>query len=173
MPDIDWTGVSDEQMEQMLAQADTYLSAMLDVATASDQRATSLGSLCGGAGVALLAAAATIIAGSTPRDPLVLGAVVTALGFFVAAYLYASASEPVDFYLAGFEPAPLASAPSEKTARLRVMLEDMQARIVLNRVTIDRAAGLTKWGRRAAVAGVAVGSVVFLLAQDLALTWPL
>ena len=101
---IDWTGVEEAMARQILAQGEIYLRAQLDTALASDQRATTMGSVVAAIASALLAGSIAYWdkAGS---NPVLLAGIATAIVLLISAGFCMWAARPVDFYYPGNQPA--------------------------------------------------------------------
>jgi hypothetical protein len=102
-PDL-WDEVSDNAQSEILRQAEMMVKGTITVALGADLRAATTMNVFGAGGVALLAAAATLIGGSKPDWLLICAPSVGATGLLIAAALCAYAIAPVSFYLSGARP---------------------------------------------------------------------
>lgn len=147
---LDLSGVPGEMVDEIYRQGETCLEGVLHLATAADQRATTLTGVFGAASAALMAAGATLLAGSHPSAPLIWGSGVAATFFLAAAICCAWAARPAAFFVGGYEPRLLAPAATDRTWMLRCAAEDLQQRIHANRQVLERSARLTNIGTMAA-----------------------
>jgi len=158
----DFSAVEPEAIKELHRQAETCLQGTIQFAIAADHRATTLTGIFGTGSVALLAAAATVLAGSQPNFALVLGAGVTALFLLGAALSCFWASRPVDFSVAGYEPRLLApSVAADPIWMVRYATEDMQRRIDFNRAALERAARWVLCGAVIALVAILAGVGTF------------
>lgn len=91
-----------EQLEQILARAEMYLSAQLQSGIAADQRALVFAGFLATGVIALLGAAGALLINQTSSAGYI--AVGTAIGLLVALALSIYASRPVDFEFPGNNP---------------------------------------------------------------------
>ncbi len=158
---VDWSETPDDALRELLRQGELFLQGTIQLGVAADQRAVALSTIFGGGAIALLAAAATVLAGSHPNSALEWAATVTAVFLLTSAFLAALAAHPVNFFVAGYEPKLLHGSSSDETWMLRYVVQDMQMRIDVNRAAIDRAAVLSSNALRVAAVGVLAGILVF------------
>jgi hypothetical protein len=102
-----------------------------------------------------------MISSIDPNWALVVAVASTAALLFIGALFCAWASQPVDFFVAGYEPKRMAPAARDDTWILRYAVEDVQVRIDANRKLLVRASRLLIWGRRIALLAVLSGLIVF------------
>jgi hypothetical protein len=164
---MDLSSVPDSLVEELHKEGVLCLQGTLQLAVAADQRATTLTGVFGAGSVALLAAAATLLTVSQPNQPLLLGAIATAIFLLSAALFCAWAARPVDFFLVGYEPKLLAPAARDRGWMLRCTTEDIQMRIDANRRVISRSALILKFGFLIAVCSVPAGIIAFWAARHL------
>ena len=110
MSDVDESIPRDMPVElarELARQGEVRLSAILSIATAADQRATTLAGVFGAGAVGMATAALAVLVSDHAVKSLVLGGALTALGFLVATMQAAASAGPVPFYLAGGDPAGL------------------------------------------------------------------
>jgi hypothetical protein len=67
---------------------------------------------------------------------------------FIGALFCARAAQPVDFFIAGYEPKRMTSAAQDETWIFRYAAEDVQARIDANRDSLVRASWWLIWGQK-------------------------
>lgn len=85
-------------------QGELRLDALLKLATAADQRATTMCGIFGATCVAVFAGVLALFAASDPDIRLMVGGTVTAVCLFAAAVIAAMAGAPRDFYIGGGSP---------------------------------------------------------------------
>ena len=158
---VDWEGTPDSALRELLRQGELFLQGTIQLGIAGDQRAVALSTIFGGGAIALLAAAATLLAGAHPSVPLECAAGVTALFLLVGSFLAAIAAHPVDFFVAGYEPKQLHTSSSDELWMLRYTAQDIQMRIDTNRAAVARAAFYSSNALRVAALGIFSGCVVF------------
>ena len=165
-PVLDLSAIPAETIGELHRQAEACLDGTVQVAIAADTRATTLAGIFGGGSVALLAGAATIVAGGNPDKfhALLVSALVAAGAWFVAAMLCAWSGKPRDFFLGGYEPRLFAKSATDVTWMLRYATEDMQVRIDHNRTTLASNARVLRWGFYIAILGVLASVGWFLFA---------
>jgi hypothetical protein len=157
----DFSSVPAGAIREVHRQGEICLQSTVQLALAADQRATTLTGILGAASVALLVATAAMISNIHPNWALVCAAAITAVLLFIGALFCARATQPVDFFIAGYEPKRMASVAQDETWILRYAAEDVQARIDANRDSLVRASWWLIWGRRIALLGVLSGLMVF------------
>ncbi len=158
---IDLSGASSETIAELHRQAEVCLSDTLRLATAADQRATTMAGVFGAGSVALVAAAVTIFSAPGHRPALVTAALVAAVILFVASLLSAWAARPTDFFVAGYEPRFLAPSATDLTWMLRYATEDLQVRIDANREALESSARLLAIGLWLAMAALPIAILVY------------
>lgn len=100
---VDWTGVDIEMARQILAQGEAALQAQLQLAIASDQRATTAASIF--VSMATAVAAAFIAFWDNTQDSSALWGGLTGAAFLlVGGALAAFAARPTDFFIPGNHP---------------------------------------------------------------------
>jgi hypothetical protein len=111
-----WDGVSSHAQHEFLRQAEMMVKGTVTVALGTDMRAATVMSVFGLGGVALLAAAATLI-GAKADWLLICAPVISAIGLLIAAVCCARAIAPVRFLLPGVRPKTMfyGDATNEKT----------------------------------------------------------
>jgi hypothetical protein len=149
-------------IKELQRQGEACLQGTVQLALAADQRATTLTGIFGAGAVALLAAAATVLAGAHPDLSLVCGAGVTSLFLLGGAISCAWAGRPIDFFVTGYEPRLLAQSATDEVWMLRYAIEDIQTRIDANRRALERSARLLYQGALIAMAAVLAGAGTFL-----------
>jgi hypothetical protein len=164
---MDLSSLPESLVEELHKEGVLCLQGTLQLAVAADQRATTLTGVFGAGSVALLAAAATLITANPSNQPLLWGAIATAIFLLSAALFCAWAGRPVDFFLAGYEPKLLAPAANDRGWMLRYATEDIQMRIDANRRVISRSASTLKLGFLIAVGSVPAGFIAFWAARHL------
>jgi len=160
---VDWSDTSDAALRELLRQGELFLQGTIQLGVAADQRAVALSTRFGGGAIALLAAAATVLAGSHPNLAMEWAATVTAAFLFVGSFLAALAAHPVDFFVGGYAPKLLQASSSDEMWMLRYVVQDVQIRIDTNRAAISRAAALSSNALRVAGFGIFSGIVVFAI----------
>jgi hypothetical protein len=117
-PDL-WDGVSDGVQSELLRQAEMMVKATVTVATGTDSRIITTMSVLGAGGIALLAAAASLIGNKPPDWLLICAPTACAAGLLVAAIICAFAIAPTLFLLPGASPESILSADIADKRRLR------------------------------------------------------
>jgi hypothetical protein len=161
VPIMDLSEVPPESVQELHRQAETCLSGTIQLGIAADQRATTLTGIFGAGSVAILAAIATVMAGSSPHKPFILGAAVMAALLFVAALTSAMAGAPADFHVGGYEPKRFIRSASDPVWMLRYAVTDMQDRIDFNRAVLERSAQRLRAAMVFALAAIPFGVMVF------------
>jgi hypothetical protein len=98
-----WDNISNQMQREFLRQAEMMVKGSVTVALGTDMRAATVMSVFGAGGIALLAAAATLI-GTKSEWLLIVAPVIGAIGLLAAAVLCARAIAPVRFLLPGVRP---------------------------------------------------------------------
>jgi hypothetical protein len=158
---LDLSNVPTDGVRELHRQAETCLAGTVQLALGSDQRATVMAGMFGAASVALLAAIATVIAGSAPNYPFIGGAGAMSLLLFAAAIASAMAAAPTDFHVGGYEPKRFARSATNVDWMLRYATEDMQDRIDMNRAVLERSSRLLRTGMAFAVGAIPFGIMAF------------
>lgn len=99
-----WTGVPEKTVRQILAQAETYMAAQLQVALATDQRAITAASVFATFATAIVGVALAYWS-QTKDAPLSIAALVAGLVVTAAAFSCFWAARPINFYFPGNHPA--------------------------------------------------------------------
>lgn len=99
---IDWTAADSETARFIHSQAEIHLQAQLQCALASDQRATTFGSILASVSAAVFAGVIALWE-ELERDALVGGLCMAAL-LLIAAAFGAWAARPIDFFVPGARP---------------------------------------------------------------------
>lgn len=164
-----WDKADLDSIKEIVRAAESYLAAQLDLATSADQRAATLASAFTLAGAGLVAGLITLAAASEHWRlfvPVYAGGGITALMFLIAAWICVRTTMPVEFWLAGNEPANWQD-DVERSEKLEKMLGDQatnyQKCIEGNDVILKGNARAFKWGARLGVGAPFVGAVVWLL----------
>ena len=159
---MNWANVSDESVRELHRQGEACLDGTIKLALAADQRATTLCGVLGAGAVALMAAAATVLAGAHVNVALVSSALVCALLLLIASLFCALACRPGNFHVGGYEPRSLIVSGSDHMWMLRYAIDDLQSRITANRGALDASANLLNLGMCTAGLAVITGAVVFV-----------
>jgi hypothetical protein len=159
----DFSAIPDEAVDEIFRNGETCLLGTIALATAADQRATTMAGIFGAGSVALLAMAATLKASASGDSALVLASSITALLFFVSALICAWSARPVDFFVGGYEPSKLAECAGDPMWMKRYASEDIQVRIDSNRKTLERAASLLSFGAIVAAAAPLIGTAAYFI----------
>lgn len=155
---------------EIVRQAELLLDRQLDLATAADERATSLAGTFCLAGTAIIAGLITLV-GAHPSTsdslPILLGGVVSSGMFLWAALVCVRTTLPADFGIAGNEPTNWEEpviAETRLTAMLISQAENYQEHMEVNHQTLRRNAARFKRGALWGVAAPFAGLLVWLLA---------
>jgi hypothetical protein len=159
-----WDNISSDAQADFLRRADDMVRSTLTLAQGADLRATTMMGIFGAIGVALFAAAATLITATKPLWPLIAASGATSFVLFIACILCAAAAWPRNFYVAGFEPRNLIASSSARDDKYRiaVLIAVAQDRIDHNRRAIDRAAYFAMTAVVIAGVGIATGLAIVL-----------
>jgi hypothetical protein len=128
-PDL-WDGISGVVQCELLRQAEMMVKGTVTVAIGTDSRITTTMSVLGAGGVALLAAAASLIGNKPPDWQLIYAPVVCAIGLLTAAIICAFAIAPTRFLLAGASPQSMLSADAADHQRLGVDEHRLRAALI-------------------------------------------
>lgn len=93
-----------EVAREIARQGEVRLSALMDLATAADLRATTLCGICGAGSVGIMAAVLAVLSSDHQSWPLIAGGVVSSFCLFISAIIAAMSGAPRDFYLGGGNP---------------------------------------------------------------------
>lgn len=155
--------------EIILRQGELKLSAQLMLATAADQRATTLSAIFSAIAVALIGGAATTYANDGIGLALLLSAMLSGLLYLLASAMCAYAARPVDFYTAGNQPNKwIRDRALEKEPQEALLKEagNYQKGIITNRGAIrqnaNRLRNALKIGWLSPIVGFGLWLVLFL-----------
>jgi hypothetical protein len=154
-----------EMAKQILEQGERYMTAQLQCALASDQRATTTANTLVAAATAVLGAGAAYY-GATADLPVLLGALTAGILLAVAAGFNIHAARPTEFYCPGNYPSQWwPHATGDFALMVAGEAENYDERIRFNSQILD-ANG--KWQRRGSYLGVAApvaGVITWILAS--------
>lgn len=168
--EMDWSGIPDAALREVLRQAETRLDSILKTAIGADQRATTLMGVFGAAGVALLVSAATIGTRPQPDLSLIFAIVSTATLLLIAGLMCGRAGRPIDFHVGGYEPEKILKSSTDEIWLLRYICEDLQRRMDLDSEILNKASRLINGSFILAGIGVVVGIVVFFFFRVMSLS---
>jgi hypothetical protein len=131
-----WDDVPHDAQGEVLRQAEMMVKGTVTVALGTDLRVATTMSVFGAGGIALLAAAATLIAGTKPGWMLVSAPAIGALGLLVGAVLCARAIAPVRFLLPGVRPQSIFCTDIKDEQCLRATLIHSAERAITHNMTI-------------------------------------
>ena len=161
---------------EIARQDEARLSAMMELATASDLRATTLFGILGAASVGIGAAVLTLLANERQGHSfagLVAGGTVVALTLFSGSIIAALAGAPRDFYVSGGNPDLLRNwSWSERTWRTEVEMLDATGQryaesINRNRKTLEAISKRVNVALSLALASPILGVAVFFAVRYL------
>jgi hypothetical protein len=168
---------STELQAHVVESAATYIDGQLRLATAADQRASSLAGVFTAAGTALIAgviAFSTIPAAAPPQHmihvyPVMAAGIACAAAFLVAGILCIASALPVDMYLPGSQPNSWKTyiklaRPYEECLKEESGIQ--QEKIDENRVIIKRNAKLFSAGALVGISGPFIGLLVWLITSS-------
>lgn len=89
---------------EIARQGEVRLSAIMNLATAADLRATTLCGIFGAGFVGITAAVLAVLASNHPSSALIASGVILSFGLFVAAIFAARAGAPGDLFIGGGNP---------------------------------------------------------------------
>ena len=144
--EYDFSQIPNDSVEEFLRQGQECLAGTIQLAIASDQRATAMAGMFGAGFVALLATAAAIVTGEDPNYRLFFGCIGTSLGLFLASFVCAWAARPIDFFVSGYEPRHLVKSTTDLQWMMRYTAEDVQRRIDSNRTCLQLASKNVTFG---------------------------
>jgi hypothetical protein len=168
--EMDWSGVPDSALREMLRQAETRLDSILKAAIGADQRATTLMGVFGAVGVALLVSAATIGTRAEPEWSLIFAIISAAILLLVAGVMCGRAGRPIDFHIGGYEPEKILKSSTDEIWLLRYICEDLQRRMDLDRKILEKASRLISGSFIMAGMSVIAGVVVFFIGRIMSLS---
>lgn len=134
MKALDLKAATEEELNAILSQAERRLDALNGFATAADQRAATVA----GASVALSAAASAVALqalGKSVADPVSVGAAMSAVMFFFAAYWAMQSAQCLDVHPPGYRPEDFVEDVQTRkpnVKRLAEMAEDLNERLEFN-----------------------------------------
>jgi hypothetical protein len=149
-----------DALKEVCRQGEECLRGTVQLAIASDQRASTLTGIFIAGTVALVVAAGNWATGTNPSREFISALLATAAMFGVAAFLVARAARSIDYHVAGYEPRALAVVGNEHVWMLRYSADEMQEKIDFNRMALEKASRALTMGRAfgfwAAPTGIAV-----------------
>jgi hypothetical protein len=163
MPNYDFSTVPGEAIKELHRQGEMCLQGTVQLAIASDQRASTLTGILGASSVALTVAAGNAALVPAPHVSFAIALGVTALFVLLGTYFCAHAARSIDYHLAGYEPYKLAIASADETWLLRFAAEDVQKRIDFNRKALDGASRDLTIGRWIALLAMPIGVASYFL----------
>jgi hypothetical protein len=107
-PIPDFSNIPAAAAKELCRQGELCLQGTLQLALATDQRATTLAGILGAGSIALLAATVSLSLSPDHRIALILPAAATAFILYCGALLCAWAARSTAFHVAGYEPRLLA-----------------------------------------------------------------
>lgn len=170
-PKIDWSKSSDDTVREIVREAEAFIAAQVQLATAADQRASVMASVFAAAGAALVAGLIALV-GAEHADGKVaiyIGGGLAAGLFLVGAALCVSATLPTGFDLPGGEPNNWrrdVESGRPVIESLREQAENYQGKIDDNGGVLRANAKRFKWGALLGLAAPFVGFVVWFLASS-------
>jgi hypothetical protein len=162
---FDWSAVDDEALPEILEQSKAFLSDMLTVSLAAEERATTLAGVYGALCVGLLAADATLLILPKFDAAAAWCILATALGNLVACLICVYMSRPYNFFLGGYEPIKLVSGATDKVWMLCYICEDMQRRIDQNKKALKRSATLSTLASIVSAGSIVLSLAAFAIAR--------
>ena len=163
----DFSSVPDKSVDEILLQGQECLAGTIQLAIASDQRATAMVGVFGAGFVALLATSAVIVTGEKYNEALLYACLITSFGLFFASVFCAWAAKPVDFFVSGYEPRHLIKSASDLVWLKRYAAEDVQVRIDSNSKYLILAGDWVQLGAKTAFCSPVLGALVFWLTYHL------
>jgi hypothetical protein len=168
--EMDWTGIPDSAVREVLRQAEARLDGILKTAIGADQRATTLMGIFGAVGVALLVSAATIGTRTEPNVPLICAIVVAAIILLVAGVMCGRAGRPMDFHVRGYEPEKILVSSTDEIWLLRYICEDLQRRMDSDNEILVKSSRLINASFITAGMSVIVGVSIFFALRVMSLS---
>lgn len=159
----DFSEISKSVIDEVFQNGQTCLQGTVQLAIAADQRATALAGIFIAGAVALLATAATVKASSLDDPAFAWASLVTAAVLFLAALISGWSARPIDFHVAGYEPAKLAICDGDDVWMKRYACEDIQVRIDENRSSLERRAKILTRGAIIAALSPILGIASYLM----------
>lgn len=161
--EYDFSGVPEGIEAEFLRQAELCLQSTIQVAIASDSRATTLTGTIGAAAAALFVLAGNMASKDASRTDL-LAAILVAAGIFALSAIFCNAAaRPINFHTAGYQPAVLYyAASSDRHIRLEAV-SDIQKRIEANNWSLAKASQALTFGRLLAAGAPIASFIVFCL----------
>lgn len=157
---LDLSEASTEAVAEIHRQGELCLQGTMQLALASDIRATTMAGVFGAGAVAIMAVIATL----ADRGGAIVWAALTTSGvLFLASLLCSWSARPTDFFVSGYEPKKLAVSASDAVWMLRYSAMDIQSRIDANRVCLSKATGFLKIGTLIAIGALPIGTVVYAI----------
>jgi hypothetical protein len=163
----DFSNIPAAAAKELCRQGELCLQGTIQLAVATDRRATTLAGILGAGSVALVAATVSLSISPEHKIAFIVSAATTALVLYCGALLCAWAARSTDFHVAGYEPRMLAISATEENTELwmqRYAAEDVQVRIDHNRRELEKSARYLTWGRRIALCAVPLGALTFFVA---------
>src|SRR5208282_2658004 len=157
------TDLDGDALKEVCRQGEECLRGTVQLAIASDQRASTLTGIFIAGTVALIVAAGNWATGAHQSREFVAALLATASMLGIGAFFVARAARSIDYHVAGYEPRSLAVVGKERVWMLRYSADDMQGRIDFNRRALERASRDLTRGRTFAFWAAAVGIVVYFL----------
>ncbi len=161
--DFDFSEVPIGAEAEFLRQAELCLQSTIQVAIASDSRATTLTGTLGAASAALLVLAGNIASKEGFRTDLLVSIMIGAVILIAAASFCAAAARPINFHVAGYQPAVLYEAASSERHIKLVTAADIQVRIETNNWSLAKASQALSFGRTLAIISPLISFIVFCL----------
>jgi hypothetical protein len=168
--EMDWSGVPDSAVREVLRQAETRLDSILKTAIGADQRATTLMGVFGAAGVALLVSAATIGTRVDPNFSLICAIVSTAMLLLIAGLMCGRAGRPIDFHVGGYEPEKIINSSTDEVWLLRYICEDLQRRMDSDNKILIKSSRLINASFIMAGMSIIIGVFVFFALRIMSLS---
>lgn len=162
----DFSSIPNDSVDEILQQGQDCLSGTIQLAIASDQRATAMASIFGAGFVALLATAAAIFGGSTFNEPLFYACLTTSSALFIASFICAWAARPIDFFVGGYEPRYLIKSAGDSSWMKKYAAEDVQKRIDANRKCLSKSSKCVTIGATIALVAPLLGLLAFWLSYQ-------
>lgn len=159
---VDWSGVKLEMARQIFEQGEKVLQAQLEIALASDQRATAIASLFAAVGTAVAAGAFTYW-DKNSDTPILAAGIVTSVVMIMGALRSLWAARPVPFHTPGNHPNRWYSCKDEDLApMLGAEAESYQTMIDQNESQLRANSRAIMQGATIAVSSPIVGIALWL-----------
>jgi hypothetical protein len=156
---LDWDGVPDESIREILRQSEVMMSDMLTASCSVDARATALAGVYAAIAAALMATCAALVVLSKGDDGLIVAFGIWAIGFIAGSLLCVGSAQPRDYFGAGNEPDCLIDAAKTTRWLLTSSLDSLQRKIAHNRTVMGTQGTSLTWAHRAVAIGFALGAV--------------